>query len=221
MTIDFYYMDGNSPSRIVQLVAKNVGVELNPKHLDLSKKEQLSPEFIKINPQHCIPTIVDDGFVLWESNAIATYLIQKYGKDDLLYPQKLEQRAVIDQRLYYNNGVFAKSFGDYYIPLMTGSRTPDKEKLKKIEEAFDFLDKYLETHKFIAGDTLTVADIALSVTVCTFTVAKFDRSAFTNVNKWYDKIQDLIVGFEEFNGVETLSKIHEDYLKILESVLKE
>lgn len=52
-----------------------------------------------------MPTLVDNGKVLWDSHAISTYLIGKYAKDDSLYPKDLYQRALIDQRLYFDCGV--------------------------------------------------------------------------------------------------------------------
>merc|ERR1712071_23326 len=87
MSIDLYHMDASAPCRSVRLTAKMLGVELNLKVLNLMAGEQMAPEFIKINPQHNIPTMVDDGFAMNESRAICGYLVQKYGKDDSLYPK--------------------------------------------------------------------------------------------------------------------------------------
>lgn len=69
------------------------------------KGEQFSEEFKKINPQHTVPTLVDGDFVLWDSHAIATFLINKYGKDDSLYPADIYRRAKIDQRLHYESSI--------------------------------------------------------------------------------------------------------------------
>ena len=115
MPIDLYHMDASSACRSVRLTAKMVGVELNLKVLDLQAGEQMKPEFIKINPQHNIPTLVDDGFVLNESRAICGYLVHKYAKDDTLYPKDPKVRALVDQRLYFDMGVFYQSFGKVYV----------------------------------------------------------------------------------------------------------
>lgn len=66
MTIDFYYMPACSSSRGVLLTAKALGLELNLKFTDVPKGETRTPEYLKMNPQHTIPTINDNGFCLWE-----------------------------------------------------------------------------------------------------------------------------------------------------------
>lgn len=66
MPLDFYWMPASAPCRSVRLTAKAVGVELNLKEIDLMAGEQMKPEFVALNPQHCIPTLVDEDFVLWE-----------------------------------------------------------------------------------------------------------------------------------------------------------
>lgn len=115
MTIDLYYMSLSAPCRAVILTAKILGVELNLKTLNLMTGEQMKPEFIKINPQHTVPTLDDSGFILTESRAICAYLVNKYGKDDKLYPKSPKERAVVDQRLYFDVGVFYLAFSDYYV----------------------------------------------------------------------------------------------------------
>lgn len=46
-----------------------------------------------------------DGFVIWDSHAILTYLVSRYGKDDSLYPSDVKKRATIDQRLHFDSNV--------------------------------------------------------------------------------------------------------------------
>lgn len=78
----------------------------------------MSEEFIKINPQHTIPTIVDDGKSVWDSAAIMTYLVGKYASDDSLYPKDLYLRAVVDQRLYFNCTVLGTAGGTIAVRIL-------------------------------------------------------------------------------------------------------
>lgn len=102
MSTKLYHFNVSAPSRGALLAARLVGVPVEVIIVDLMKKEQLSESFIKINPQHCIPTLDDNGFVIWESRAIACYLADKYGKDDALYPKDVQRRAIVNQRLYFD-----------------------------------------------------------------------------------------------------------------------
>lgn len=64
-----------------------------------------------MNPQHSVPTLEDDDFILWDSHAIAGYLVNKYSQDDALYPQDPNLRAVVDQRLHFNGGTLQPRVG--------------------------------------------------------------------------------------------------------------
>lgn len=70
----------------------------------------LWPFRFQINPQHTIPTLVDNGLALWESRAIMVYLVEQYGKNDSLYPKDAKARAVVNQRLYFDMGTLYQRF---------------------------------------------------------------------------------------------------------------
>lgn len=77
----------------------------------MAKGEHLTEEYMKINPQHTVPTLIDDGKTLWDSHAINTYLIEKYASDDSLYPKDLYQRALVNQRLFFDCSVLFTGIG--------------------------------------------------------------------------------------------------------------
>ncbi|KAL7637600.1 UNVERIFIED_CONTAM: hypothetical protein RMT77_012329 [Armadillidium vulgare] len=199
--MDLYYMDLSAPCRSVMLIAKALGVKLKKKYLDLLMKEQLSPKFIAINPQHCIPTLVDGDFKLWESRAICTYLIGKYGKDDSLYPKDLKTRAEIDRLLYFDMGTLYKRFEDYVYPVfLIGDKKPDPEKLKSLHEALRYLEGFLKGHDFAVGNKLTVADYVLISSVETFIESGINISKYPSIRKWVYRCRTQMKGYERENA---------------------
>ncbi|EDW58448.1 glutathione S-transferase 1-1 [Drosophila virilis] len=195
--MDLYYSPYSAASRSILMTGKAIGVEFNKKVINLIENEQLKPEFVKINPQHTIPTIVDDGFALWESRAILVYLIEKYAKDDALYPKDPKGRALVNQRLYYDMGTLYKAFADYYYPQFQKKAPADPELFKKLESAVEILDIFLQGQLYVAGDRLTIADIAILATISTLTVADFDLSKYSNVSKWYENAKKVTPGWDE------------------------
>ena len=104
---------------------------------------------------------------------------------------------MINQRLYFDMGTLYQSFANYYYPQVFAKAPADPEAFKKIEAAFEFLNTFLEGQDYAAGDSLTVADIALVATVSTFEVAKFEISKYANVNRWYENAKKVTPGWEE------------------------
>lgn len=100
--LQLYYASGSPPSRAVLQVIRILGLEVEVKTLDLLKREHLTPEFLKINPMHQVPTLVDGDFVVVESRAIMTYLVNSRKPGSELYPSDPRARALVDQRLYFD-----------------------------------------------------------------------------------------------------------------------
>uniref|UniRef100_A0A1B6KD56 Uncharacterized protein n=1 Tax=Graphocephala atropunctata TaxID=36148 RepID=A0A1B6KD56_9HEMI len=157
MPLVLYYAEVSPPVRSVDLVIHALGLSADHKNINLFEAQTRSPEYLKVNPLHTIPAIDDNGFILWGSQAINTYLVSKYGKNDSLYPKDLQKRAIVDQRLHYSNDVFYL-LKHATAPLLFHNQQPSPETLTKIQEAQENVEKLLTGHKFMAGDSLTVAD---------------------------------------------------------------
>src|SRR5688572_5320488 len=95
MALDFYHGHGSPYSWRVWLAleAKQVPYEL--KLLSFANQDTRKPEFIAINPRHRVPTIVDEGYVLWESTTILEYLDERFPGGLKLYPGDAKARARI------------------------------------------------------------------------------------------------------------------------------
>eukprot|EP00099_Drosophila_melanogaster_P016144 NP_525114.1 glutathione S transferase D7 [Drosophila melanogaster] len=196
--LDLYNFPMAPASRAIQMVAKALGLELNSKLINTMEGDQLKPEFVRINPQHTIPTLVDNGFVIWESRAIAVYLVEKYGKPDSpLYPNDPQKRALINQRLYFDMGTLYDALTKYFFLIFRTGKFGDQEALDKVNSAFGFLNTFLEGQDFVAGSQLTVADIVILATVSTVEWFSFDLSKFPNVERWLKNAPKVTPGWEQ------------------------
>lgn len=74
MTPTLYYFSLSPASWIARLTAKKIGLLLDLKHVNLGNAEHLAPDFLEVNPQHCLPTMVDKDLVLWERQVKYKYL---------------------------------------------------------------------------------------------------------------------------------------------------
>uniref|UniRef100_A0A182M593 glutathione transferase n=1 Tax=Anopheles culicifacies TaxID=139723 RepID=A0A182M593_9DIPT len=209
--MDFYHLPLSAPCQSVRLVAKALGLHLNLKELDLLNGEHLKPEFLKINPQHTIPTLVDNDFVLWESRAILTYLCEKYGKNDGLYPKDPKKRALVNQRLFFDMGTLYQRFSQAFYPVMMEGKELNADNVVKLDEALEFLEIFLDKTAFAAGDKLTVADMTLLATITTIDVtAGHDLSKYQNIQRWYAQLKESVAGYEEI-CVEGAKKFREAF----------
>ncbi|XP_014203644.1 glutathione S-transferase 1-1-like [Copidosoma floridanum] len=218
MTIDLYYLPPSPPCRSVMMLGKHLGVRFNLKVVNVLKGEQLKSSFKKMNPQHTIPTIDDNGFILWESRPIMTYLVMKYAKNDSLYPRDPKQRSVVEHRLYFDIGILYDSIITYHAPVIFGKMdAPPEQCLPPMERAFELLDKYLQDSNFVAGETLTVADFSIASSVSSAKAFGFDIERYDNVATWYERCKKAMekCGFEEINeaGARVLGSFYKANLK--------
>ncbi len=92
MALRFYYGSGSPYSWRVFFALEHKGVPHEPTLLSFSAREHLTPEFLAINPRHQVPAIVDEGFALYESNAILEYLDERFSGPKL-FPGDARSRA--------------------------------------------------------------------------------------------------------------------------------
>lgn len=172
----------------------------------MSRREKKSSDvtdrqkkMFQINPQHVVPTLVtEEGVSLWESRGIATFLIEKYGKDDSLYPKDPLKRAIVNQRLYFDLGTLYQRLMDRYYPLLfptfKGRVVPNAE--ENLNEAVGFLNMFLDKNGFAAGSAYTVADISLLASVETLKACDYDINQFPNVVNWYERCKAITPGWD-------------------------
>jgi len=201
MGLDFYYMPASAPCRTVIMVARDLNITLNLKPLDLMTGEHLKPEFVAINPQHTIPTLhdTDSGLALWESRAIATYLINKHSPGHALYPSDVEKRALIDQRLYFDIGTVYPALAKVLYPQIFHGQPLDVEADKAFKDKLAFLDGFLNGKSYLAGDNRTVADLAVYSSLGMLTAIDYDLAAYANIVAWQTRLASELSYNDEVN----------------------
>jgi len=172
MLQELYYFPSSPVCRSVIMTAHQLGVQLNLKLVNLLASEQMDPDFVKMNPQHKVPLLCDQGFYLTESRAICIYLVQKYARNDSLYPNDVQQRATVDQRLHFDADIFFRRFAKLYDPVLLSEEVKqlDPEAEKDFQTAIGWLDIILQDHLYVAGDHLTIADLVLLTTAASAAV---------------------------------------------------
>lgn len=200
MPIDLYHTPGSGPCRIVLLTGAALELSFNLHVVNLTDRDQFKPEYLKLNPQHTVPTLVEeDGFVLWESRTIAKYLVCKYGKGSSLYPDDIKTRALIDQRIDFDAGTLYPRFALYYYTQLFAGEPADEGRLSKLHESLAMLNRFLDGQTYLIGNSLTLADLTLVATVSSIDYAEISLDKYPNVLKWYTLVQKTAPSYKEAN----------------------
>ncbi|CAG4987629.1 unnamed protein product [Parnassius apollo] len=202
MTIDYYHTMGSPPCCYMEMLFVALGIESKIKYhyVDVLANDHLKPEYSKINPQHAIPTIVDDGFILWESHAVSKYLIDKYCKGNSLYPEDVKARAIVNMRLDFDLGTLYPRLNEFLSAHFLEGKPLEESGVKKIQEALGFIDTFLADTKYVAGSELTLADYGLGLTTSCIEAANISLKEYPNVVRWLALFKSTAPQYEAING---------------------
>lgn len=187
--LTLYGFDASANSNKVRYVIHALGLPHEYKVVNLRAGEQRTPEFLKINPVGRIPVIDDDGFVLFESNAIIKYLASKHKSS--LYPNDLKKRAVIDQWIDFSSMHVGTALSKlYYNRVLAPMRKIEVDE-RSVKEGVEFLARFLpiveaqlETNKFVAGNERSLADFVLLAALDPAEVSIHDLGGYKAVTAW-------------------------------------
>ena len=191
MTIKIYGPSASRASRALWIVHE-LGIPFE--HIAVEMKDLKSAEYLKVNPNGKVPTLVDGDFKLFESMAINLYLAEKHGKDGF-FPASAEDRALCAQWSFWGMTEVEKSLLTVLIDMFM--TPPDKKKpeavaeaLKALPKPFGVLNGALEGREYLLGSGFTVADLNLA-SICSWAKPiKYDFSPFPNVQAWLDRCLD-------------------------------
>jgi len=170
------------------------GLPYTLKPVNLPKREQFAPEFMKISPGHKIPAIVDhDGpggktVTLCESGAILKYVSEKAGNG--LYPTDPLTRIKVDQWLFYGSATFttlAQQFGHFVVRSQEDVPAAKKLYTAVLTDMLEMLDRHLADNEYVAGK-YSVADISIYPDVHLHGVKDIGLDKYPNLKRWHDAI---------------------------------
>ena len=181
--------DFSTPANKVRFLANHGGVEYAYTKLDPKKGELATEAHLLLHPAGKVPVIEDDGYVLFESNAIMKYLARKH--DLPVYPKANSEQAIVDQWLDFVSihlgNAMHRVFGNRFIFPMLEMEVDERslqDGLKFLERFLPIIDKQLEKTGYLAGDALTIADFNLIATTDPAELAEVDLAPYATLTAY-------------------------------------
>ncbi|MGQ0651050.1 MAG: glutathione S-transferase family protein [Betaproteobacteria bacterium] len=172
--------------------ADELGLEYERVNAGMEHGVTKTAEYVKMNPNSLVPTIEDDGFVLWESHTIVRYLAAKHASGTLC-PAELRARADVERWMDWaftlQNAMRAVFWGLIRTP-------PEKRDASAIEEGrvrsnelmANVLEKSLAGREFVGGERFTMGDIPLGCEVQRWMRCPIERPRLPNVEAWFARL---------------------------------
>lgn len=176
----------------VRLALKQLGVEYEREYLDIFKGDQHARDYQSLNPNKKIPVLIDDGFHMWESNAILLYIGRKYSPNRL-YPEDLRGFGAMAQWLFFGKTSVDPNLAvARYFTKFLGPADRDVKRLNELRTqgntVLKVMDDHLERNDFLAG-SYSIADIACYPYVNLAPEGGIDLSPYPSVILWCDRIR--------------------------------
>ena len=200
MHFTLYYSNVCPGARACRIMMKHLDCEFNEQSVDLMKKEQMSKEYLEMNPDHCVPTLkvsnprVEKDWHLWESRCVLKYLCEVSGGDEFL-GEDIKQQMLVDRWLYWDLGTFYPKMGAVFYPKILRKEEPKQEDVDTLNAKLEYLDKYLgegitedcEDILFLAGENVSVADLSLAMLIEQARMV-VDTSDYVHIENWMDAV---------------------------------
>lgn len=159
-----YHHPFSQHARRVVALLEEAGLPYALEHVALEEREHHSLRFLRLNPNHQVPVLVDGELRLTESNAILRYLCRKHELTDL-YPSDLVARARVDQWLDWCQWRLGPNVIDVVRNTVFLGPKGDRDAIARgrraVDDALPVLAAELWDHPFVTGETLTIADLAI------------------------------------------------------------
>lgn len=192
--IDFYYWTTPNGHKI-SLFLEEAGLEYQIKPINIGQGDQFEPDFLAIAPNNRIPAIVDHAptdqgtpIPLFESGAILEYLADKTG---LFLPKTTRERYETLQWLHWQMGGLGPMAGQNHHFSQYANETIDYAINRYVNETarlYGVLDKRLADRTFVAGESYSIADMAIYPWIYSHKKQSQNLDDFPNLQRWFNNI---------------------------------
>ena len=165
-----YYMPGRA-NLAPHIVLQETGARYRLELVDFKKEAQHSPEYLTLNPNGRVPTLIEDGFVMYEAAAITMYIADQHADAGLAPPPATLSRARYYQWMVHLTNSVQEALNQWFHPdhFVSG---PQSERLfkknaeKRLEKMWANLDEALSKSPYLLGDTFSACDAYLFFLTC-------------------------------------------------------
>jgi len=198
MTIKLHVFPLSPRAFKVLFAANHLGIDYEMAFVDLPGQAQKTPGYTALNPNQRMPVLEDDGFVLWESNAIVQYLASLRPQSGLL-PADLKARMTAVKWQFWESAHFDPACAIFMFERIVkpafGRGEASPQELESGAELMvrlgPVLDAALQKTRYVAGDALTVADISLGATLVSADQAKMPIEPYRAIQRWRAELSQL------------------------------
>lgn len=152
-----------------------------------------TPTYRAMNPTGRVPSLEEDGFTLWESNAILRYLAGSASGGTAYYPADPHTRARIDlwldaQQTELNRPISTVFWGMVRTPPEQRDMGAIRQAITDADRVWHYLDTPLSAHPFVSGGAFGIADIAWGVHVHRWYAMAIERPDHPLLRAWYERL---------------------------------
>ncbi|WP_133650464.1 glutathione S-transferase family protein [Paraburkholderia flava] len=171
-----------------------------------------TPEFLAMNPHGRVPVIDDDGTIVWESHSILRYLAARYGCP-AFWNEDPRRQSNADRWMDWSQTSLQPTFltgvfwGFYRTPPELQNQAAIEKSIGLCSQCFQLLDRVLSDQPFLAGDSLTLADVPAGTNLYRYFELDIKRPHVPNVEAWYERLKQraayrehVMIPFDELRG---------------------
>ena len=183
-----------------KVLAASLHLGIDPKVIvvNVYKGEGRASDYLTVNPQGKVPSLVDGSLMLWESNAILQYLAEAYGGNKL-WSDEPKRRADLSRWLFWESSHWQPTLTTVMRPVVAQklNLAPASPKARaawddpQFRSLAELLDMQLSDRPFIGGTELTIADFSIAGMMTYARACDFPFATYSNIAKWYARIEAL------------------------------